>query len=95
MNEISNCYLNCVCLGKVELYGNIGKKYIKIYLELYFFIHISVFVYMHVHFVCLFAPLTQGVTWAYNRTFRSYPGCLMNVLCTVRLWAVSKVGTYV
>ena len=33
---------------------------------------------MHVHFVYLFAPWTQGVNWVYNKTFRSRPECLRN-----------------
>ena len=49
---------------------------------------------MYVHLVCLFAPWTQGVNWACNKTFRSRPECFRNVLCMFRIRAVSRAGTY-
>ena len=52
-----------------------------------FFIHIYAFIYINVckHFACLFAPWRQDVNLAFNKTFRSRPECLSNVLCTFRL----------
>ena len=49
----------------------------------------------YVHFVYLFAPWTQGVNLACNKTFRSCPECLSNVLRTFRKKAISKTGTYI
>ena len=62
-----------------------------------FFVHISVFLYMHAHFVSFFFFLPPGssVNSACNETFRSRPGSLGNVLRALKLRAVSRVGTYI
>ena len=46
---------------------------------------------MYVHFVYLFAPSTQGMNLACDKTFKSRLECFRNVLCTFRMSAISSV----
>ena len=71
-------------------------KFIKIYLGLYFLFTVPFTVCIYVFmFVCFFASWTHAVNWACNKKFSRCPGCPRNVLCTFRLRAVSRAGTYI
>ena len=49
-----------IAIRALRVYGSIRTKYIKFHLEPHF-LFASLGIYMCVHFLCLFAPCTQGV----------------------------------
>ena len=71
------------------VYGSIGTKYIKTYLELYFLIHIAMFIYMYVHFMCLFAPWTKGPELVVQKDFQK-----LSRVSQERVLYVENAGCY-
>ena len=60
-----NCNINWSS-GCYSSFGSWWEHWDEVYEHLFrvtFFIHIPMFIYMYVHFVCLFVPLTQSVNW--------------------------------
>ena len=72
------------------VYGSIGRKYIKIHLELAFLF--TLYIYSYIYSCTLFVFMC---TFICNRTFRSSPECLSNVLFTFRTRTILRAGTYI
>ena len=63
-----NCNINWSS-GCYSSFGSWWEHWDEVYEHLFqvtFFIHIPMFIYMYVHFVCLFVPLTQSVNWTFS-----------------------------
>ena len=55
MNELFECYSIYVSLGSVKIYGSIGTKYIKTYLDFYF-LFTSLCLYISMYTLCACLP---------------------------------------